>query len=606
MFIRRTGTRKGHDYFTYRLVRSERTGEKVRQRTLLNLGRDFDVDSEHWPLLCRRIREILSGQFSLLHREIPSGIESHARRITTRLLAEQRVGYSRRLSGGERSEPPDYHCVDINSVDVFHPRSVGVESAALWAMDQIGLRRLFDQLKLAPSLRDAAVGSIVARMAAPGSERTTRSWLAGSSSLGELIGADFEKMGPMQLYRASDALMEHRETVERHMFKRAMELFDLAPTITLYDLTNTYFEGGAEGMVKAKRGHSKEKRSDCPLLTLGLVLDVSGFVRRFKVFAGNVREHHTLAEMLEQLDAPPNARVVMDRGIATEDRVQWLKERGCRYIVVSRERSRQFDPEGVVRIETASDQSIVLQKVLSEDGQEVRLYCFSETRAAKEREISERVAERFEEGLTALSEKLERPRSVKRVDRIWESIGRLKQKSRGISRHYKVEVDTDDSGKYATAVRFTRKPVDGTMLTDPGVYCLRSNETEWDEATLWRTYSTLTDIEAVFRSLKSELGLRPIFHRRSVRADGHLFITVIAYQLVQVIRTRLRLSGEKASWSTIRRILEVQQRVTSVLCRKDGKTVHVRRATRPEPEQQAILDALGADSRAGGIQRTVV
>ena len=152
------------------------------------------------------------------------------------------------------------------------------------------------------------------------------------SALGELLDVDFATMGPMRLYRASDALMAHREAIEHHLFDRAMGLFDLRPTVTLYDLTNTYFEGEAGGQPKARRGHSKEKRTDCPLLTLGLVLDASGFVRRSQVFAGNVREHHTLA-----------ALVVMDRGIATEDRVQWLREQGYRYLVVSRERTLHSD-----------------------------------------------------------------------------------------------------------------------------------------------------------------------------------------------------------------------------------------------------------------------
>ena len=144
------------------------------------------------------------------------------------------------------------------------------------------------------------------------------------------------------------------------------------------------------------------------------------------------------------------------------------------------------------------------------------------------------------------------------------------------------------------------------MMTHPGVYCLRSNETGWDEATLWRTYFILTDLEAVFRSLKSELGLRPIYHHKPVRAEGHLFITVIAYQLVQVIRRRLRESGETASWTTLRRILEGQQRITATFRRADGRTLHVRKATRAEAPQQAIYDALGVGSAPGGTRKSIV
>ena len=144
------------------------------------------------------------------------------------------------------------------------------------------------------------------------------------------------------------------------------------------------------------------------------------------------------------------------------------------------------------------------------------------------------------------------------------------------------------------------------MATHPGVYCLRSSETDWDEDSLWRTYTTLTDVEAVFRALKSELGLRPIYHRKPRRADGHLFITVIAYQLVQVIRTRLRANGEHASWTTLRRILEGQQRVTATFRRPDGRTLHVRTATQAEPDQRALYDALGVDPQPGGVRKTIV
>ena len=224
----------------------------------------------------------------------------------------------------------------------------------------------------------------------------------------------------------------------------------------------------------------------------------------------------------------------MDRGIATEDRVQWLRDEGYRYLVVSRERTRHFDAEAAVRIETASSHGVHLHKVLSEDGQEVRLYCFSEERAAKERGIVERFAKRFEDALTKLSEGLSKPRTQKRLDKVWQRIGRLKAQSRGVAQHYAVELDTDETGQRATAVRFIRRPLAGTMMTHPGVYCLRSNQTDWDETTLWRTYFTLTDLEAVFRSLKSELGLRPIYHHKPIRTEGHLFITVLAYQLVQV------------------------------------------------------------------------
>ena len=610
MFIRRTRTRSIGEYFTFRLVRSERTGSKVRQRTLLNLGRHFDIAPSDWPVLCRRIDELLAGQLPL-PPDGPPALESHAQRITALLLAGERIG----AASSPASQRHDFQHVDVDSLELIRPRSVGVEHAGLWAMDQLGLRTRLEALGIGASVRTAAIGSIIARMARPGSERATRRWLGERSALGELLGVDFEMMGPMRLYRASDALMAHREAIEHPLFDRAMDLFDLHPTVTLYDLTNTYprlphagagFEGEASGQPNARRGHSKDKRTDCPLLTLGLVLDASGFVRRSQVFAGNVREHHTLAQMLDALHAPRGALVVMDRGIATEDRVRWLREHQYRYLVVSRERTRHFDADAALSIETASHHRVHLHKVLSDDGQEARLYCFSEARAAKERAIVERFAQRFEAALTRLSDGLSKPRTHKRTDQVWQRIGRLKETSRGVAQHYDIALDTDETGERATAVRFTRRPLPGSMLTHPGVYCLRTNQTDWDESTLWRTYFTLTDIEAVFRSLKSELGLRPIYHHKPIRAEGHLFISVIAYQLVQMIRRRLRQTGQCASWTTLRRILEGQQRITATFRRADGRTLHVRKATRAEPSQQAIYEALGINHAPGGIRKTLV
>ena len=532
----------------------------------------------------------------------PPALESHAQRITALLLAGERIG----AASSPASQRHDFQHVDVDSLELIRPRSVGVEHAGLWAMDQLGLRTRLEALGIGASLRTAAIGSIIARMARPGSERATRRWLGERSALGELLGVDFETMGPMRLYRASDALMAHREAIEHPLFDRAMDLFDLHPTVTLYDLTNTYFEGEARQQPNARRGHSKDKRTDCPLLTLGLVLDASGFVRRSQVFAGNVREHHTLAQMLDALNAPRGALVVMDRGIATEDRVRWLREHQYRYLVVSRERTRHFDADAALSIETASQHRVHLHKVLSDDGQEARLYCFSQARAAKERAIVERFAQRFEAALTRLSDGLSKPRTHKRTDQLWQRIGRLKETSRGVAQHYDIELDTNETGERATAVRFTRRPLPGSMLTHPGVYCLRTNQTDWDESTLWRTYFTLTDIEAVFRSLKSELGLRPIYHHKPIRAEGHLFISVIAYQLVQVIRRRLRQTGQCARWTTLRRILEGQQRITATFRRADGRTLHVRKATRAEPSQQAIYEALGIDHAPGGIRKTLV
>ncbi|WP_300988882.1 transposase [Thiocapsa sp.] len=233
----------------------------------------------------------------------------------------------------------------------------------------------------------------------------------------------------------------------------------------------------------------------------------------------------------------------MDRGIATEENLVWLRAQGYRYLVVSRERQRQFDADAAIAIQTAGGDPVAVQRVLDAEGGEVRLYCCSERRAHKEEGIAERFCTRFEAALQALHEGLARPRTTKRIAKLLERIGRLKEKSHGVGQHYTITIEPDAGGVNAQAIRWERRPVDGTLLTHPGVYCLRTNEPTWDSEQLWRIDVMLTDLEAVFRSLKSELGLRPVYHQTAERAEGHLFITVLAYQFVQIIRRRLRAHG---------------------------------------------------------------
>ena len=602
MYIRRTPTRNsatGERYTTHRLVQSERVGGRVRQVTLLNLGRHFALPPEEWPALCARLEELRRGQGALLAGSGP--VEREAQRLFARLLARQGEAPP---TGGPAGG--DVQAVDVDSLELSRPRSVGVESVALWAMAQVQFVEQLQQVGLSGPQRVLIIGAIIGRMAVPGSERATHRWLGERSGLGELLEVDFETLPLAPFYRAADLLMRHRAVIEQTVVTRVSDLFGLDWTVTLYDLTNTFFEGAALGNPKAQRGHSKEKRSDCPLVTLGLVLDGSGFVRRSQTFDGAVSEGTTLDGMLRGLGAPRGALVVMDAGIATEDNIRWLRTQRYRYLVVSRECQRQFDATAATSLTTASGEALAIQRVVDTDTEEVRLYCFSECRAGKEQGIAERFTQRFETALQDLHEGLARPRTTKQIDKLWERIGRLKAKSHGVGQHYTIEIVADATGKLATAIRWERHPVAGTMLTHPGVYCLRTHELTWDAERLWRTYTLLTDLEAVFRSLKSELGLRPIYHRTEARVDGHLFISVLAYQFVQLIRRRLHAHGISERWSTLRDILAGQCRVTATFRRADGRTLHVRKATRAEPAQLAIIQALGSDPSPGGIQKMLV
>ena len=608
MYIRRVSTRNkvtGESYFTHRLVRTERVGNRVRQITLLNLGRHFAVAQQRWSLLRARIEEIHSGQAGLL--SLAPDLENLAQIYAAQLLLRQ--GQSVEPDAAGKNVSATRRCfieIDVDSLEVLRPRSVGVEHVGLSVMREIGFIEHLQSLGLNRAQCAAAIGTVIGRMAAPGSELATWGWLKNESALGEILDFDFEAMSLMRLYRASDLLLRHQGEIEAFVFERVRSLFALESTVTLYDLTNTYFEGAQKSNSKAARGRSKEKRSDALLLTLGLVLDASGFVKRSQVFAGNAVEARTLATMLKDLQAPAGALVVMDRGIATEENLTWLRAQGYRYLVVSRERTRQFDPAYAVEISAADGQRIRLQKVLSPDAKEVRLYCHSPGREQKEVAIVTRLTQRFEQGMAKLCQSIAKPRGERRLAKITERVGRLKQKCRGVGQHYRIEYQSDDSGKKITALTWTKKPIPGTQMSDPGVYCLRSNEISWTEEQLWRTYMTLTDLEAVFRSLKSELGLRPIFHHKEARSDAHLFISVLAYQFVQIIRKRLADREIHDSWTRLRNILKVQRRVTSSFQMRTGRRLTVRKASQPEAELAPLYTALALDPNPGGTQKRIV
>ena len=242
--------------------------------------------------------------------------------------------------------------------------------------------------------------------------------------------------------------------------------------------------------------------------------------------------------------------------------------------------------------------------MVDEDTGEVRLYCHSTGREAKERGIEQRFSTRLEADLQYLAEGLLLPRRVKHYDKVLTRIGRLRQRYSRVARYYAIRLEQDAASGNATALVWTRViPTEDTL---PGVYCLRTNQADWDERTLWDTYTMLTDLEAVFRSLKSELGLRPIYHHQSARVDGHLFISVLAYHLVHSLRIRLKAQGIHLSWESLRHQFAGQERVTVVLHRDDGQIYHLRQATRPEPHQQVLYNALGLPHLPGKTEKTLI
>jgi len=604
MFIRKVphkNKKNRQAYHTYKLVESVRTERGPRQRVVLNLGTDFDLSQDQWKELADRIEVIITGQKTLVQysKEIQTLAERYAKKIIRREAHPI----------PDEKTTPEYMAIDVNSLDHENARSVGPEYLVY---ETIKLLKLDDQLKeigFVPFDLALCLGILAGRLIAPGSERAAWHWLRKLSAWDELLGVDLSGLSLDRVYQVSDRLLKHKEALEEHLCRTEGELFALEEKIVLYDLTNTFFEGSGKFNQKARFGRSKDKRYDCPLVTLGLVLDMNGFPKRSRIFEGNVGEPKTLKKMIEGLGAkdrgnPLKPLIVLDAGIAAEENIKWLKQEGYPYIVVSRKRKKEIPPN-IKMVSVKEDQEtgmVYVRAGLAENPAtgERELYCHSVDKEKKEEGIKDLFQKRFETGLEKAQAALGRKNGTKRYEKVVERIGRLKEKFKRVSHRYQVLVEKE--GETAKNITWSLKPSEKTS----GVYCLRTDRQDWDEQQIWDTYTMLTDIEDAFRCMKSELGLRPIYHQKEKRCDGHIFITLLAYHILHTIRYQLRQKGIRFCWATIRKQLKMQVRITTAMKRQDGKMVRIRKTSKAETDHKAIYDALKLPYQPGKTVKTIL
>jgi len=610
MFIRKVphkNKKNRRKYFTYKLVESVRTERGPRQRDVLNLGVRFDLPKEQWKVLANCIEGTLTGQSPLF--DYPKKISTLARKYAREITRQQAQAI-----GEAEDVPSDYQVVDVNSVDNEDIRSVGAEHVVYETMRHLGLDRKLRSFGLTRMQLALTMGVIAGRMIAPGSERATHQWLLNRSGLDELMGVDLSNVSLDSVYKASDILLKNQDALEEHLRRTEGQLFALDEKIILYDLTNTFIEGTGKYNPKARYGgKSKEKRSDCPLVTLGLVLDVQGFPKKSRIYEGNVSEPKTLEAMIDGLSIEDRGEgslfkptIILDAGIATEDNIEWLKVEEYRYIVVSRKKKTAIPPDvSMVAVKQDDrDQTVLVEAGLSKnkDADELELYCHSVDKEKKEEGIKNKFQERFEFELMKARNALDLKNGTKRYDKVLERIGRLKERYRSVARGYKIAVEKDRETDKAKDIKWSRKETEKTS----GVYCLRTNREDLDVQQIWDIYTMLTDIEDAFRCMKSELGLRPIHHQKELRCDGHIFITVIAYHLMHTIRYKLRLRRVRFCWTTIRRQLSTQVRTTTTMKREDKKVIRIRKSSKAKPVHEVIYDALNLSHRPGRIEKTIL
>ncbi len=607
MFIRKTtkkDSKNGKPYSSYYLVESIRTDKGPRQRVLLYMGSEIDLPEAEYNLLAQRIEEIVSGQehFIPYSKVVERLAQNYASQVI-RQLSEVVVDPKGSVMAA------DFLTIDVNTIEKFEPRTVGTEHLLLQMAHQLELPKELKKIGLSTTEVSTALGSIIARAANPKSERATYTWLCDKSGLEELLDFDFKKSSLNHLYRISDKLLKHKVALETHLEDAGQRFHGYQSTIALYDLTNTYMEGQAQLNPKAVHGVSKEKRTDCPLVTMGLVINEHGFLNRTAILPGNVSEPKTLQQMIKNLDAHQSLVkpiIILDAGISTEENLRWLKEEKYTYIVSARQDAPSLELDGeLVPVGDLKDLVKAALVKTPEGDDEKWLYCESEAKAAVASQMKQSFKKRFEEDLKKLAKGLAKPKGRKKYPKILERIGRLKEKHKRISGCYEINVKSSEDGTLATAVSW--EVIDAKISAKlTGSYFLRTNLIGKDPKELWRLYNTLRGVEDAFRFMKSSLGLRPVYHQKEHRVDGHLWITILAYHLIQNCLYQLEKQGINYHWETIRALMGNRIRVTTQAKTQEGKTLYHRSTTKAEGEQAKIYKALGLSSQILKAQKTIL
>lgn len=605
MFIKEIKKKnKGYEkvFTSHRLMESYRTEKGPRQRTVLNLGR-LEIPEDQFKLLADRIETILIGQTSLLPLEISEEIEVLAQHYAQKIVQKNIAEHQSVIIEPEKT--PLYETINVNSVKNSRSRTIGAEHVGLSTFTELGFETCLSNLGFSENQVKLAALAIVGKLVYPSSERGTREWARQMSGIGELLGIDVTTLSNNALYRIGDLLYAHKQEIERVLLKNEKGLFSLSDKIILYDLTNTYFEGDARSNKIAKRGRSKQKRHDRPQVTLGLVVDEMGFMKTSKILPGNVSEPETLLDTIQTLQNEEilvrevaqseikkrGITVIMDAGIATQENLDLLSHEGYDYIVVARNKPLQSSEIDLAKLTNIKDSGETkIDAALFEGTQENILLCKSSKRLAKEAAMLSQYKKRFEKGLEDISASLNKRGGVKHYEKVIERIGRLKEKYSSIGRFYKINIQQSEEKVTQLTWTFEKKKEAEEQFS--GLYFLRTTRKDLSEKEMWSLYTMLTRVEESFRCLKDDLNMRPIFHQNENRTGSHIFITVLAYHLLNSIQVKLHGIGIAMRWKRIRALLSTHVIITTSMVKKDGGCIHVRGCSEPESFHRKIYNAL--------------
>jgi transposase len=465
---------------------------------------------------------------------------------------------------------------------------------------------------------DLALMQIIARAIYPFSELKTVRYLQGNSALLEMFKIERRKVTKDALYQSAQRLWEVHREMEDFLHERVRSMFNLEEKILLLDISNTYFEGRMEASKLCFHGRSKEKRNDCKIVVLAAVVNNEGLLVRTMIYEGNRQDVTTVREVVGSLDAEtsPEARkiVVMDAGFYSADNVKWLTANSFDYITVLPSGYAKFTPDSdkVVRHEDCRHQEIRLQMGTAEiDGVKHKaLLVDSDAKALKEQSMHDQACKRYEEGLEAIRAGITKKGGTKLRDAVNARLGRLYKQYGAIRKEYEVTFTYEGKGKKEKAVAMEWKRKEESIAERKkfhGKYVLLTSLDENDEVNVWKFYNVIRTVEETFHTLKSDLDMRPVYHKSDGGIKAHLNLTVLAYWIVSVTKYRLKLKEyPNVRWDEIMRIAQAQVVVTAEMDTEDGQRVTVRQSTEAEEELAKIYSLLEVNPNPIGKVKSMV
>lgn len=603
MYIRRIEKKNKNSpktYVYYRLVHGYKVGKKVRQQTLLNMGKLEDCPLDRHKALADRIEMLLTGSGSIFN-DMDECIEVFAQRYTREIQSKGLFPSQKRKTAIGTAPEKAFEEVNLDSIEEQESKTIGGEWLCKQAFDRLSIAPLFAKIGMNETQISMAQMLLTAKLIHPSSELETERWLQENSGAMELYGEEAFSTTRYRLYQAATMLYDHKETIEKELYTLCADLFSQRNKIVIYDLTNMYFEGQMQGSKKANFGRSKEKRSDCRLIGLAMAIDSQGFVRYSQLYPGNISESSTLDAMLADVEGKLSFEqekpiVVMDAGISTEENLTAIKEKGYDYVCVSRMRPT-FDEQTLGDPTMLTDNrgyKIEVKKISVHNKSDLFLHIKSEQKALKEKSMDAKITDRFEERLNYLNEGLTIPKRTKKIVTVHEAIGRLKDKYSKVAKLYSIEYEQDIEQGVITKIKWTRlkdkeKPA--------GEYFLRYSKDSLDEKQIWDLYNLTREVESSFRCLKTDLNIRPIHHQKDQYIEPHIWLGIVAYQVVNYIRQTLKQNGINYSWKTIVEKMKAQRCSMISMDAKDNKRIYTKLCTRPNVEVKKIYDALNFKDR---------